>query len=200
MKIRVNAKMVDVRVVAVIRHAPDHLEVGVAGGEGYWPDERRRGRRGGPYTNLTATFRIFANTNRPDWQADHDQTQATLEAWRDEDTPLLVLDLSEPRDCILMLDEPGGRFVRFTATGKSDWGTACPRVVPQRPTGRPDMIRLRLWGMVCAMMALLVAGWLVELVGATGLLKRTMRTWRHWIASNLVVLDQSMRKHLADDA
>jgi hypothetical protein len=65
---------------------------------------------------VTATFRIFANTDRPDWQAGHDRTEATLAAWRDEDTPLLALDLSEPTDCILLLDEPGRRFVSFAAS------------------------------------------------------------------------------------
>jgi hypothetical protein len=117
-RIKINARLVDTRVVTVTRHAPDHLEVGVAGGEGYWPNERGGT---GPYTSLTATFRIFANTNLADWHAWQDRNQATLEAWRDEDTPLLVLDLSEPCDCILMLDDPGHRGVSFTATRASVW-------------------------------------------------------------------------------
>jgi hypothetical protein len=72
-------------------------------------------------------------------------------------------------------------------------------VVPQWPDGRSDMIRLRLWAALFAMVALLVAGWLVELVAARGLLARTARRWRHWIASNLVVLDVWVRKQLAED-
>jgi hypothetical protein len=61
------------------------------------------------------------------------------------------------------------------------------------------MIRLRLWAALFAMVALLVAGCLVELVAARGLLKRTTRTCRHWIVSNLAVLDVWLRKHLAED-
>jgi hypothetical protein len=61
------------------------------------------------------------------------------------------------------------------------------------------MIRLRLWAALFAMVALLVAGCLVELIGATGRLRGATRTWRHWIASNLVVLDVWVRKHLAED-
>jgi hypothetical protein len=116
--IRVNAKMVGIRVLTVTRHAPDHLEVGMAGGEGWWPDD---GRSGGPYTNLTATFRIFANVEMPNWREHSLSDEATLTAWRDEDIPLVVLDLSEPTDCILMLDQPGGRAVSFTATRASEW-------------------------------------------------------------------------------
>jgi ABC-type uncharacterized transport system fused permease/ATPase subunit len=60
------------------------------------------------------------------------------------------------------------------------------------------MIRMRLWAALFAMVALLLAGWLVELVGATGLLKRTTRRWRHWIASNLALLDGWVRQQLAE--
>jgi hypothetical protein len=37
----------------------------MAGGGGYRRDE---GRNGGPYTNVTATIQIFANTDRPPYR------------------------------------------------------------------------------------------------------------------------------------
>jgi hypothetical protein len=114
-RLAVQAAMVDIRVVSVTRHAPDHLEVGMAGGEGYWPDDNHPDG-GGPYADLTASFRIFANTNRSNWQAWQDDNEQTLRKWQAEDTPLMVLDLQEPTDSILILDEPGRRFVSFIAT------------------------------------------------------------------------------------
>jgi hypothetical protein len=116
-RLAVQAAMVDIRVVSVTRHAPDHLEVGMAGGEGYWPDEDRDSD--GPYTNLTASFRIFSNTNRPTWREWQDDNERTLREWQAEDTPLLVLDLQQPTDAILILDEPGRRFVSFAAPRRS---------------------------------------------------------------------------------
>jgi hypothetical protein len=96
------------RVVTVVGHEPDHLEVGLAGSEGTWTDPDGTVR-----AMTSATMHLFAEDDRPDGQERHTRNEDLLTAWRDEDTPILGVQLAVPAPRLLLLDEAGQRFINL---------------------------------------------------------------------------------------
>ena len=97
-----------VRVVAVVRHDPDHLEVGLAGSEGTWTDPDGTVR-----AMTSVTMHLFPEDDQPDGRERHNRNEQLLTAWRDEDTPILGLQLAVPAPRLLLLDEAGQRFINL---------------------------------------------------------------------------------------
>jgi hypothetical protein len=99
MSLAVEGVFEGVRVMAVVRHDSDHLEVGLAGSEGTWTDPDGTVR-----VMTSATLHLFSEDDQPDGRERHNRNEQLLTAWRDEDTRSLDCNWPcPPLDCFCLM-------------------------------------------------------------------------------------------------
>jgi hypothetical protein len=109
------------RVVAVVRHDTEHLEIGLAGTEGTWTDAD-----GTVSAMSSATMHLFPEDDGPDARERHRRNEGLLTAWRDEDTPIVGLQLAVPAPRLLLLDEASQRFINLVMSPPDGDGSDHP--------------------------------------------------------------------------